>query len=66
MFVLSMKTTRPRIIAVCALSVLLLVTVVSLSGQSAAVATGAPVAADDAARRGFLAELGYEVVPDKC
>lgn len=66
MFVLSMKTTRPRIIAVCALSVLLLVTVVSLSGQSAAVATGAPVAADDAARRGFLTELGYEVVPDKC
>ena len=66
MFVLSMKTTRPRIIVVCALTALLLVTVVSLSGHSAAVVTGAPVAADDAARRGFLAELGYEVIPDKC
>lgn len=66
MFVLSMKTTRPRMIAVCALTALLLVTVVSLSGQNTAVATGAPVAADDAARRGFLADLGYEVMPDKC
>lgn len=66
MFVLSMKTTRPRIIAVCVLTVLLLVTVVSLSRQNAAVATGVPVAADDVARRGFLAELGYEVLPDKC
>lgn len=66
MFVLSMKTTRPRMIAVCVLTVLLLVTVVSLSGQNAAVATGVPVAADDVARREFLATLGYEVVPDKC
>ena len=66
MFVLSMKTTRPRLIAVCALMVLLLVTVVSLSGQNAAVATAAPVVADDEARREFLADLGYEVIPDKC
>lgn len=66
MFVLSMKTTRPRLIAVCALTALLLVTVVSLSGQSAAVATGVPVAADDAARQQYLADLGYEVIPDKC
>ena len=66
MFVLSMKTTRPRMIAVCVLTVLLLVTVVSLSGQNAAVATGVPVAVDDVARREFLATLGYEVVPDKC
>ncbi len=66
MFVLSMKTTRPRLIAVCALSVLLLVTVVTLSGRGAVVATSAPVAADDAARRAVLAELGYEVIPDKC
>lgn len=65
MFVLSMKTTRPRLIAVCAVAALLLVTVVSLSGQNAAVATAAPMAADDAARQQFLAELGYEVIPDK-
>lgn len=65
MFVVSMKTTRPRIVAVCAVLALLLVTVVSLSGQNAAVATAAPVAADDVARRQFLAELGYEVIPDK-
>ena len=65
MFVLSMKTTRPRIIAVCAVVALLLVTMVSLSGRTSAVATAAPVAADDAARRQFLKELGYEVIPDK-
>lgn len=65
MFVLSMKTTRPRIIAVCVVVALLLVTVVSLSGQNAAVATATPVAADDTARRQFLSELGYEVIPDK-
>ncbi len=65
MFVLSMKTTRPRLIVVCAVAALLLVTVVSLSGQNAAVATATPVAADDAARQQFLAELGYEVIPDK-
>ena len=65
MFVFSMKTTRPRVIAVCALTVLLLVTVVSLSGQNAAVATAAPVAADDAARQQYLSDLGYEVVPGK-
>ncbi len=66
MFVLSMKTTRPRMIAVCAVAVVLLVTVVSLSGRTAAVANTAPMAADDAARRQFLTELGYEVVPEKC
>lgn len=65
MFVVSMKTTRPRVIAVCAVAALLLVTVVTLSGQGA-VATAAPVAADDAARQQFLHELGYEVIPDKC
>ncbi len=65
MFVLSMKTTRPRLIAVCAVMALLLVTTVSLSGQSAAVATAAPVATDDAARQQFLKDLGYEVIADK-
>ncbi len=65
MFVLSMKTTRPRIIAVCAVAALLLVTVVSLSGQDAAVATAAPVAGDDAARQRYLTDLGYEVIADK-
>ena len=65
MFVLSMKTTRPRIIVVFAVVALLLVTMVALSGRSAAVATAAPVAADDAARQQFLKQLGYEVIPDK-
>ncbi len=65
MFVLSMKTTRPRLIAVCAVVALLLVTVVSLSGQNAAAAPATPVAADDAARQQFLSDLGYEVMPGK-
>lgn len=65
MFVLSMKTTKPRIFTVVALVALLLVTMLSLSGQQAAVATAAPVAADDAARQQYLAQLGYEVLPDK-
>ncbi len=65
MFVLSMKTTRPRIIAVCTLSVLLIATMVALSGRSAAHVNAAPVAADAAARQQYLKELGYEVIPDK-
>ena len=64
MFVLSMKTTRPRIVAVCVVAAALLVTVVSLSGR-ASVTTAATVAADDTARQQYLTQLGYEVIPNK-
>ena len=65
MFVLSMKTTRTRMFTVFALVAMLLVTVFSLSGRPPSTATAAPVAADDAARQQYLADLGYEVLPNK-
>lgn len=65
MFVLSMKTTRTRMFTVFALVAMLLATVISLSGRPTSMATAAPVAADDAARQQYLADLGYEVLPDK-
>ena len=65
MFVLSMKTTRTRMFTVFALVAMLLVTVFSLSGRPTSTATAAPVAADDAARQQYLADLGYEVLPNK-
>ena len=65
MFVLSMKTTRTRMFTVFALVAMLLATVISLSGRPTSMVTAAPVAADDAARQQYLADLGYEVLPDK-
>lgn len=65
MFVFSMKTTRSRLFSTVAIVALLLVTMLCLSGQQTAVATAAPVAADDTARQQYLAQLGYEVLPDK-
>lgn len=64
MFVWSVKTTRPRVIATVALIVLLLITVLVLSGRDAAKQTAAPVhGKTDAERRAYLTELGYELDP---
>ncbi len=58
MFVLSMKTTRTRI-AVAAVVIGLLFVIIALARGTAA-PTGATVtAADDAARREYIAVLGY-------
>ncbi len=66
MFVCSMKTTRPRLVGGGLVAALLLTVLVALSGGRGAVATGAPVAADDAARQQVLASLGYAVLPNRC
>lgn len=64
MFILSMKTTRPRVLVTVAVVLVLLVTMLVLSNRQNVTATGGPViAADDARRRLFLEELGYELAP---
>lgn len=60
MFVVSMKTTRPRAVVTVAVVAVLLVTMLALSGMQETTATQA-VVADDAGRRDFLQRLGYEV-----
>lgn len=64
MFVVSMKTTRPRVVAYgLALSLLAVVTF-GLAGQQDALRTQAAVAGGDDARRvAYLQELGYEAQP---
>lgn len=62
MFIVSMKTTRPRILSVSALVALLLVTVLSLSGQQRRMASVSVSVPDDAARQQVLTQLGYEVL----
>ena len=65
-FVLSMKTTRPRLFAAGAVMALLLATVAVLSaGQQAAGAVPRMTAADEAGRQEVLHSLGYEVLPDR-
>ena len=50
MFILSMKTTRPRVLVTVAVVLVLLVTMLVLSNRQNVTATGGPViAADDAA-----------------
>lgn len=60
MFVVSMKTTRPRALVTAVVVTVLLVTMLVLSGMQEATATQAMVS-DDAGRRQFLQDLGYEV-----
>ena len=60
MFVVSMKTTRPRALVTTVVVAVLLVTMLVLSGMQEATVTQAAVS-DDAGRRQFLQELGYEV-----
>lgn len=57
MFVMSMKTTRTRI-AVAAVIVLLLIAVMLLS-RGAVATMGTVTVTDDAARREYIASLGY-------
>lgn len=60
MFVLSMKTTRARMAAVAVVIGLLIVIMALSSGADAR--ANAPIAAlDDAARRDYIASLGYTV-----
>lgn len=64
MFVLSMKTTRPRVFVTLAVALVLLATMLVLSNRHNVSATVGPVtAADDAHRRLFLEQLGYELAP---
>ena len=60
MFVVSMKTTRPRLLVSLVVVAVLLMTTLVLSGMQEATATGTTVS-DDAGRRQFLTQLGYEV-----
>lgn len=60
MFVLSMKTTRPRL-AVCGVVLGLLLVVMTLSGRPQARMTAAD--GGDAARVAYLQEQGYAVNP---
>lgn len=61
MFVVSMKTTRPRVLVTAAVVACLLVTMLILSGRQEALASGTVPVTDDAGRRAFLTGLGYEV-----
>ncbi|MBQ5841148.1 MAG: DUF4830 domain-containing protein [Clostridia bacterium] len=64
MFVVSMKTTRLRLLVTVAAVVFLLVSMLVLSDRQQAAATGAPLAAgSDTARRAALEGLGYEIGP---
>ena len=64
MFIVSMKTTRPRVIAYAAVTAALLVTVLSLAGRQDTLRTQAAAAgADDGSRAAYLQQLGYEVTP---
>lgn len=64
MFVLSLKTTRPRVLAGLAAVLLLLALIVTLSlhPQSAAPTATAAGTADQ--RTAYLQSLGYEVLPE--
>ena len=62
MFVVSMKTTRPRMGFTAAVVGVLLVTVLTLAGRQDALRTqAAATGADDSRRVAYLQELGYEV-----
>ena len=64
MFVVSMKTTRPRLGVSVAVVGLLLVTVFTLAGrQDALRAQAAATGSDDDRRVAYLQELGYTVDP---
>ena len=62
MFIVSMKTTRPRVIAYAAVTAALFVTVLSLAGRQDALRTqAAATGTDDSSRAAYLQQLGYEV-----
>ena len=64
MFVVSMKTTRLRMLVTVAAVTFLLVSMLVLSDRQQVSATGAPLSADsDTARRAALEGLGYEIGP---
>ena len=64
MFVLSMKTTRPRAIAACAVTGLLIVTMAVLAGRQDAAAAAPVRVTEESQRRSYLTELGYELAPE--
>lgn len=64
MFVVSMKTTRPRVTAYAAVVGLLMVVMFMLAGRQDAMRTqAAATGGDDARRVAYLQGLGYEVEP---
>ncbi|MBQ9859601.1 MAG: DUF4830 domain-containing protein [Clostridia bacterium] len=64
MFIVSMKTTRSRVIAYAAVTAALFVTVLSLAGrQDTLRAQAAATGIDDSSRAAYLQQLGYEVTP---
>ncbi len=61
MFVVAMKTTRPRIVAYGIALCLLVAVTFGLAGQQQSVGAQATVGGDDAHRVAYLRQLGYEV-----
>ena len=61
MFVLPMKTTRPRVLAFCGVIGLLLVTVGVLAGRQSAAASATVRVSEESQRRSYLTGLGYEL-----
>ena len=63
MFVLSMKTTRPRLVACGVIVALLLVVIFAAGRRDRARTQSVAAGGDDAARVSYLQSLGYEVDP---
>lgn len=64
MFVVSMKTTRPRVAAYAMVTAALLLTVFVAAGRQDVLRTQASATGEDDSRRvAFLQELGYEAEP---
>ena len=63
MFVLSMKTTRPRLVTCGVIVGLLLVVMFAAGRRDKARVQSVAAGGDDAARVGYLQSLGYEVNP---
>lgn len=63
MFVLSMKTTRPRLVTCGVIIGLLLVVMLAAGRRDRARVQSVAAGGDDAARVGYLQSLGYEVNP---
>ena len=61
MFVLSMKTTRPRLVACGVMAVLLLVVMIAAGRRDKARVKSVAAGGDDAARVSYLQEQGYDV-----
>lgn len=63
MFVLSMKTTRPRIVVCGVIVGLLLVVMIAAGGRDKARVKSVAAGGDDAARVSYLQQRGYDVDP---